>query len=112
MHITHYSVHVSEQGCDCSHFTVAKKRSSKLRWGVHRHLRAKAAFLSRLLCRARPVCERAAAHLHRSPGPGRCAWGDARGAFVCAFTAGLSSSISIWVRAHGAALAGVGEVTL
>lgn len=112
VHVTHYSVHVSEQGCDCSHFTVAKKRSSKLRWGVHRHLRAKAAFLSRLLCRARPVCERAAAHLHRSPGPGRCAWGDARGAFVCAFTAGLSSSISIWVRAHGAAPAGVGEVTL
>lgn len=41
-----------------------------------------------------------------------CAWGDARAAFVWAFTAGLSSSISIWVRAHGAAPAGVGEVTL
>lgn len=59
------------------------------------------------------LCEcAAAAYLHRSPGPGRCAWGDARGAFVRAFTAALSSSVSIWVRAHGAAPAGVGEVTL
>lgn len=109
---THYSVHVSEKDCDCSHFTVAQRRSSKPRWGVHRHLRAKAAPLCTLLCRARRVCEPAAGHLRRSPGPGRCTWGGARGAFVCAFTMGLSSSISIWVRAHGAARAGVGEVTL
>lgn len=54
-----------------------------------------------------------AANLRRSRGPGRhTAWGDASGAFVCAFTAGLRRAISIWVRAHGAAPAGVGEVTL
>lgn len=56
MHITHNSVHVSETGCVCNHFTVAQKRSSKLRWCMHRHLRAKPAALSTLLCRARPVC--------------------------------------------------------
>lgn len=52
-------------------------------------------------------------YLQRSLGPGRrTAWGDARGAFVCALTAGLRRAISIWVRAHGAAPAGVGEGTL
>lgn len=65
---------------------------------------------SPLLRRARPVC--GSVLLQDACTGALGAWGDARGAFVCASTAGLSSSISIWVRAHGAAPAGVGEVTL
>lgn len=49
----------------------------------------------------------------RSPGPGHhAAWGGAGGAFVSAFAVGLRRMIIICVRIHGAAPAGVGEITL
>lgn len=55
MHVRHDFVHVSEELCLCSQFTVALHRSSKPRRCIHRHVRAKPARLSAVLCRAVPV---------------------------------------------------------
>lgn len=91
VHVMHYFVHVSEKYGICSHFTVAQKRSSKPRRCIHRHIRAKLARLSAVLCRAMLVC---ASVLPQRTFRGALGQGTAR---LGEMPEELLSALSLWV---------------
>jgi len=113
MHIMRYFARVSEEYCIYSHCTVAQKRSRKPRQCVCRHVGAKPARGSAVLCRAVPGCTSVLPRRTSAGAWGRGARGLGRGrrSFVCTFTAGLGRAMSVWVRAQGAAPAAAGQVT-